>query len=727
MGSGSKKTHEAFAISPAPVVLDDEPAAGPTAVGGTVSDAAAAPAATVGPVNGVAAGVVANAAAAPAGGAGPAEVADAPAQEQLIGEEPSAVDETAASAAADADMTIGASEGTVAARDESQWNAADLLTPIPDQLAVGDGIGVAVAVGGADLLDGSAVLTSYKDAKNGAPHEVLRATLTPDAEEKLLDALSPPDAPKVPIQVPEVVSGQLPIDKQQQLHEDLARAAKSINHHIKDGTAIPQHTVDRIDTVEKKLLALQSTSAPGSAEQEMASHYLAAVQQCKERMADGFNTPYGNGGKIPMVTPFEHTGEVMVTKMVPDPTWEGAGLPVAKRSMSRIAASMDGDAVSSWDGKSRSKAPGTELAIDLGDGYQAVVRPRSMNEPGNSTASLRGTLEVIAPPGAGHQQQLLDRLGQLNIVSRPMTAGEAEWTYLQRNITAHGLDGHTAVTGALKNAGDIEEAHAHRLLMKRAQDAIGLDDAGLAQFARKLQLDAEADALPDKVRLLKDGVAAALGHANGAAMAQSASYDPTPQRARGWLTWGRIGQSAEDLKPVFAKKVMTHSITGGPENLSKVLTSGVLACTERRRMMGVGAGVGMSEHSDTLSGGASSVFLRVKSAGGSDGGARLIWNDPGRLLSRTDWYGYNGDHFGAAIAGTGHSVSGQTRDPKTVAKFTASNNEVMISHGLDLLGADAPDKVVCPSKYRPTLLADLAKAGITTIGGRPVEKVVVAG
>ncbi len=51
----------------------------------------------------------------------------------------------------------------------------------------------------------------------------------------------------------------------------------------------------------------------------------------------------------------------------------------------------------------------------------------------------------------------------------------------------------------------------------------------------------------------------------------------------------------------------------------------------------------------------------------------------------------------------------------------------MISHGLDLLGADAPDKVVCPSKYRPTLLADLAKAGITTIGGRPVEKVVVAG
>lgn len=714
MGSGSKKSHEAFAISPAPLVLEenDQPDAGPTPAGPPPVGAAGASSAVAagGPLD--------------LGAEDTAEVQAVPAAEQLGGQEP-AVEEIVAGANAESSDVDSIS---VAGEHESQWNDADQLTPIPDELAVGDGIGVAIAVGGADLLDGAALLTSYKDAKNGAPHEVLRATLTPDAEEKLLDALSPPDAPKVPIQVPEVVSGQLPIDKEQQLHQDLARAAKSINHHIKDGTAIPQHTVDRIDTVEKKLLALQSTSAPGSAEQQMASHYLAAVQQCKERMADGFDTPYGNGGKIPMVTPFEHTGEVMVTKMVPDPTWEGAGLPVAKRSMSRIAAAMDGDAVSSWDGKSRSNAPGTELAIDLGDGYQAVVRPRSMNEPGSSTASLRGTLEVIAPPGAGHQQQLLDRLGQLNIVSRPMTAGEAEWTYLQRNITAHGLDGHSAVTDALKNAGDIEEAHAHRLLMKRAQDAIGLDDAGLAQFARKLQLDAEADALPDKVRLLKDGVAAALGHSDGAAMAKSASYDPTPHRARGWLTWGRIGQSAEDLKPVFAKKMMTHAITGGHENLSKVLTSGVLACTERRRMMGVGAGVGMSEHSDTLSGGASSVFLRVKNSGESDsGGARLIWNDPGRLLSRTDWYGYNGDHFGAAIAGTGHSVKGQTRDPKTVAKFTACNNEVMISHGLDLLGADAPDKVVCPSQYRPKLLADLAKAGITKIGGRPVEKVVVAG
>lgn len=635
--------------------------------------------------------------------------------EAMLGDEPGAVDESSTAGELDA------------AHESESWTGNDLLTPIPDQLTVGDGIGTAVAVGGADLLDGAAILTSYKDPKGGPPHEVLRATLTPDAEEKLLDALSPPDAPKVPIQVPEMVSGRLPIDEEHKLHEELAKAAKSINAHRKDGTAIPQHTLDRVDNVDKKLQQLQGAVAAGSAEAEMLAHYQTGVDQCKQRIAADFNTPYGEGGKIPMINPFEHTGEVMVTKMVPDPTFEGAGLPVVQRPMSRIAPTLNDGGESTWDGKKRADATGTELAIDLGNGYQAVVRPTTMNPAGQCAASLRGTVEVVAPPGAGHQHELLEQLGSLNIVNRPMNAAEAEWTYLQRNITAHGLGTNTSVTAALQSATDIEEAHAHRLLMQRAPKAIGIDDASLARFARKLQLDAEADALPDKVRLLRDGVGKALGHADGAAMTKAVSYDPIPQRARGWLTWGRIGQSPADLKASFSNRVMTHSISGGHQNLSKVLTSGVLACTERRRMMGVQSGLGMSEHSDTISGGASSIFLRVQPKGAHLGGARLIWNRPEKLLSRTDWYAYDGDHFGAAIPGTGHSVHGQTRDPHKVAQFSGGSNEVMISHGLDLLGADAPDKVVCPASYRSTLLAELAKAGIAMIGGRPVEKVVVSG
>ena len=83
-------------------------------------------------------------------------------------------------------------------------------------------------------------------------------------------------------------------------------------------------------------------------------------------------------------------------------------------------------------------------------------------------------------------------------------------------------------------------------------------------------------------------------------------------------------KSPADLKAAFSNRVMTHSISGGHQNLSNVLTSGVLACTERRRMMGVQSGLGMSEHSDTLSGGASSVFLRMQSKGAHLGGAGAI-------------------------------------------------------------------------------------------------------
>lgn len=756
MGSGKKKAHESFPIAPAPemdeihaltesadsgdVVVDglgvSSGAGGAAGGGGTEAmlDAAAAP------PNATTCSLCGKAYA-PTGAKGAmcpdcAAVISAANEETTTGDQPPAT--TAAAEIAELEEMLAQpsaeepvpaahladTPATTAAGD--QWSGDDLLTPIPEELAVGDGIGTAVAVGGADLCDGAAILTSYQDSKGGPSHEVLRATLTAEAEEKLLDALSPPDAPKVPIQVAEQVSGPLPVDKEQLLHHDLARAAKSINHHIKTGTPVPQHTLDRIDTVDAKLQALEASVVLGSAEHQMVKQYQAGVAQCKQRIAADFATPYDAGGKIPHIDQFEHTGEVLVTKMVPDPTFQGAGFAVDKRKMSRIEANLV-DGVSKWDGVTRAQnSSGVELAVDLGDGFQAVVRPTSMNPPGQCAASLRGTVEIVAPPGAGHQKQLLNKLGELNIVNRPMNAAEAEWTYLQRNIVAHNLGSHSHIVEALKSSTDIEEAHAHRLLVARAPQAIGLDDAGLSKFARKLQLDAEADALPDKVRLLKDGMAKALGHADGAAMVNNLSYEPTPHRARGWLTWGRIGQSQADLKPLFANKVMTHHISGGQHDLVPILTSGVLACTERRRMMGVKAGSGMSESSDMNSGGANSVFLRMAAKKGSFSGPRLIWNNPEKLLSRTDWYAYNGDHFGAAIAGTGHSTSGQTRDPKVVAKHNNSGNEVMISHGLDLLGADAPDKVLCPASYRATLLAELKAAGITTIGGKPIEKVVVS-
>lgn len=714
MGSGGSKTHESFSIAPAPAHhLSVEPppsAAGTGAAISTITSAeflkglpAAADAGAPAPivddddVDGVMSGIT-------EAGADPEIEPDGAAE---------AEDPTSDTTTPEAPETASVGQ---------EWASDEVLTPIPEQLAVGDGVGVALAVGGADLLDGSANLVSYRDPKKDTSHEVLRATLTPEAEEKLLDALNPPDAPKVPIQVSEKVHGRLPIDTENQIYEDLATVAKSINHHMKDGSPVPQHTLDRLDAVTGKLDTLKANT-PAGGEAEMLEHYLEAAGACKQRCAPGFTTPYGKGGKIDTIAPFEHEGEVMVTKMVPDPNFQGGGLAVTQRPMSRISANFT-DGQSTWNGTKRDSSSGTELVVDLGDGYQAVVRPRAMNTDGQCITSLQGTVEVIAPPGPGHQHELLNKLGEMNIVHRPMSAAEAEWTYLQRNIHAHSITKNASVAAARDSAAGIEDAHLQQLVVKRAHEAIGLDDAQMATFARKLQLDAEADALPDKIRILRHGVAKALGHADGDALAKSDSYKPVPERARGWLTWQRIGQTREDLKKVFTGHRLIHSATSGADGVAAMLRSGVLASTEKRRQMGISKGLGMSEGADEHTGGSSSVFLRIRKNTGSKGvGVGFVWNEPGKILSQTDWYGYDGDHFGATH---GHQANGQTRDPKKVAQFGASSNEVMIHNGLDLLGAHAPDKVVCPSHHRTTLLKELTDAGITMIGGKPIEKVVVA-
>jgi hypothetical protein len=135
----------------------------------------------------------------------------------------------------------------------------------------------------------------------------------------------------------------------------------------------------------------------------------------------------------------------------------------------------------------------------------------------------------------------------------------------------------------------------------------------------------------------------------------------------------------------------------------------------------------MSEGSDKFSGGANSVFLRVKDtpATGSGHGVRLVWDDPAVLMKRSDYYAYNGDHFGALHTANGKSTSGQTSDPMKISKFSSGSNEVMFRDGIDLLGAEAPSRVLCGSAdTRDKLLKFFADKKITHLGGKPVTDVV---
>ena len=67
-----------------------------------------------------------------------------------------------------------------------------------------------------------------------------------------------------------------------------------------------------------------------------------------------------------------------------------------------------------------------------------------------------------------------------------------------------------------------------------------MNDAALHRFAKQLRLDAETKALPEKVRILRNGIGKATGHADGAALA--ASPEATARRS----TQPRGGTAAAD-------------------------------------------------------------------------------------------------------------------------------------------------------------------------------------
>lgn len=701
MGTGGKSSHQSYAVAPATLTGSPSPA-GPLPA--SVTELLEGFADTAGALPDNPAQDTSTAEPAPDPSpepdpAGPAEAAG-PA-ENSAPDRPQPTDET----------------------DPDETDPRDKPLLLPEQPPVGVATGVPALVGGADLIDAAVTLVAY-DSPDG-PREVLLATVDETAEAKLLDALAVDKQEMVAQQVQEPINGRLPVDEQQQLHEKIAKAAKSVNARLKTGQPIPEHVLGYVSDAEQAVAAVESDPAATGDEKAMAAHYRAHLDAIGARANGTVTAPYAEGGKIPQVDPYLHTGMATVTKMVTAAVPSSDGLPMTCGKASRIAAVIDpATGTASWDGASRSKANGTQYDIDLGDGYHAIYRPYAANDPKSTEYSLRGKLEVIAPPGAGHAHDLVDRLGRLHLVNRPMTAGEGEWSYLQANITAQGLGTHPAVAAALADSQHLQGLVLQELYYSHAHQAVGKSEAELATMARHLQLEAAARVLPKKVHAVRDAVAAATGHADGAALAASAGYDPTPIRSGGWLTWSRfdVATNTEQLQQAWKGRKLVHRLGGG--GLAETLATGVLASTERRAAMGTAKNIGKSEDADKMSGGANSVFLRVNRKAPSSGPA-LVWDDPHVLMRRTDYYGYNGDHFGAINPASPNYSAAMSRDPMKIAGFGAANNEVMFRDGIDLLGAEAPSRIICSSTTeRASILKLLGARGITHLRDRPVDQVV---
>lgn len=608
---------------------------------------------------------------------------------------------------------------------------SDVALAVPDAPEPGKAVGQPVLVGGADLVDSTATLLAYVSPEQSGtqprPREVLFATVTEEAEAKLLEALAT-SAPTQTVQVDKQLTERLPLDDQHDVYGSLVAAAKSVNKHLKDGEQ-PGKVESCLVKVKAAQHALEMAKADaadsGPDDQLMLQHYQTHLDGLAARINGDISAAYDQGGKVPMVTEYLHTKTVTIAEEQPVPV-EGL-LATTTRNASRLAPTIDSHTgLASWDGTSRTKADGKEYGIDLGDGYTAVYRPYGLNDPSTHEYTLRGQLEVHAPQGSGHGHDLVRKLGELNLVNRPMSHAEGEWAYLHANLVAQGLEKRSKVKAAMKAADSMESMELQEVFHARAHEAVGLDEPGLHKLAKQFQLEAAARCLPKKVRLLRDAVAGYTGHNSGDDLAASPGYDPTPNISGGWLTWGRfdvIG-STDAIAKAWEGKSFIHQVNGS--NLTKMLTTGVLASTERRALMGVQAGLGMSEDSDKYTGGANSVFLRAKNTKAHLGGPVLVWDNPAVLLARADYYAYPADHFGAINPHHHNTGSSMTRDPYKIAEFAGNyKNEIMFRNGLDLFGAEAPSRIICSSSdERDKILTLLGDKGITTLGGKPVTHVV---
>lgn len=602
----------------------------------------------------------------------------------------------------------------------------EALTPVPDTPEPGLATGQPVLVGGEDLESSTATLISYLDPHG--PRTVLHAMVTPDAEDKLMDALHLSDTKMIPVESEQLVHKRLALDTDHGVFDALVCAAKSVNHHVNNKNLtegkIPDTTAAKLSKAHAAVEVMVTAAGTDttSTTQEMLAHYqqqLAAIDAAAAA-----------GKPVDHVTASLHEATETVTHYIPAPadTPPDGRLPAAQRDATRIKPTIDPTTgQTSWDGLARhNQVHGKEYVIDLGDGYSAVYRPHNATK-GSTEFSLRGRLELIAPPGEGHGPELVRRLGDLHLTNRPMTHAEGEWTYLTANVTAQDLGGKPEVAQAVTVGQHLEDMVRQELFHERAHQAVGMDSDQLRVFAKSIQLEAATRALPAKVGVLRDAVATATGHTTGTELAATPGYDPTPRTSGGWLTWSRfdVGNQLPKLTQKLQGKALTHTLHGG--SLAKMLRTGVLASTERRTLMGIASGVGMSESADKNSGGAKSVFLRIRPVSETASGPRLVWDHPERLLARADYYGVNSDTFGAINPADHHYTTKSTRDPYKIATFTNPSNEIMFADGIDLLGPEGPSRIICAhAGERDEIRAMLTAKGVSTIAGKPIHDVVIS-
>lgn len=628
--------------------------------------------------------------------------------------------------------------GAVESAPPPAWllEASPLKDDFWSEAAEAGPLGRPFMVAGPDIEDQTLTVTMFSEPGGdpGKSRLAIFGKVREESEAKLLDALDLEGGHVVKVKKQVEQVKPLPLDKEEGFYEQLLKVAKSVNHHVGEGkdNVIPEHTVKGIQELNVKLAAASFKEKQAGGDVGV----LAMIQHYQEQLK-AVESAANIKTKAPKVTQFTAPQMVEVEEEVIVPNAPGEGLAAKKRTGSRIAADDTGGRAV-WDGqRETNQFYGVEYAIDLGDGYQAVYHPNNSSVP----FSLRGTLEVISPPGVKDGGEALQKLKLLHLHAEP-SAGvqEAEVMYLERNIWAQDYDKdpeYRAINQELENLTMKQEAK----LVSQLEAVSGLSQEERLALAKELVLQNERSLLAEKARMLKRFFEKKMGLAPGG-LEKLPSYRPVPgaaQQKKGFYFWNRFDLTPEQVKQKAKGYVLTHKLEGvGSDSktsskadvLCRIIENGgVLASTELRRRMGVKHS-GMSSADDMKTGGASYAFTFFRKAS-QQRSYDIVWN-PETLLTRSDWFATKYDAYGVTNPKDyKYSTSGRTRkveDLPEYAKDDSAGNlraQVMFKNGIDLLGEHAPKYIfVTTEADRQKVLASFAKVGVSELKGRPVEEVV---
>ena len=588
--------------------------------------------------------------------------------------------------------------------------AADLIARAHSAGAVGTGL----LLGGQDVEDQAATLVVYRSpAGKGPDRPVLYLKVRRDAEDKVLAAKATAQGLEFMTVVKEVAEhGRPPFDTEGDVAGKVAALAKSVNHHVGEGSPIPTHTLTGLSDLIKTLEQVKDDSQLGESERAAAAAYLADAEEIRQSADAGTKTPKHYG-------PRECDYVRRVEEKVPLPPKEGQDpLQVTERPGTRPAV-HEQDGVPTWGGERKGDA-GTEWLFDFGDGWRAVYHP---SDPAAGVPfSHRGTLE-LHPPADADPGAVTAHLERLNLQGRPVSREEAELTYLERNAWAQGLTESAAYQ-------QIHAASAARVAQVASTIAFQTTEPLAPQ---EVILRAERAVGRQRAAALR-GLLEKRMHLSQGALAGDPRYQPAPVwdpardqggGAAGHWRWTRMDVDPEQLNAQAAdtKVYIYHGVTGQEtiERLKHILRTGVLAAQEKRLQMGT-AMHGISPDADRQTGGAAYWFARVRK-GPKPHEVCFVW-DPGTLLRRADWFFRKSDHFGATNP-EDHRTTKWITDPERVLQNPGGGNEITFKDGVGMFGPFAPREIRVPQDKWDEILAWCKENGIGEIGGRAVGEVVV--